>query len=368
MTPSGDRPAATEAAGVRGLRGVAEIRTLAGVKAAAKDVATFSSHLQGDLDVRTYRQLPLEVDPPDHTAWRTILTPVFSRQAVGALEPALRGVAADLVAGFVRRGSVEAIHALVLPMVAAAIGHAFGRPQDVGELTSWGLESWERLADGSRSGARLDAFLTRVFAEAEAAPGHDAFSLIRAATFDGRPLTRDEKFGLGNLILAGGRDTVINLIGGGVWHLARDAGQRATLAGEPARIPAAVEELLRYLSPLARMERVAAVAVNGPWGGAAAGDVVLLGFAHANHDAAAFEDPGSIRLARTPNPHVAFGNGPHTCIGVHLARLEARILFEELLAAVPDWRLGVGAHIEYETFGDELVPVRFLELPIEVGA
>lgn len=354
-------------AGVRRLPGVAEVTAHADVKAAAKDWARFSSDVQGDLDVRTYRQLPLEVDPPEHTAYRAILAPVFGRSEVAALEPQLRAVAADLVAGLARRGSAEAVHELALPMVAASIGLAFGRPQDVDELRSWGTETWQTLPDGTRDGSHLEAYLARVFDEAARQPGDDAFSRIAAGRIDGRPLTRLEMLGLGNLILAGGRDTVIALISGAIWHLAGNGSDRARLARDRGGIPAAIEELLRFLSPLQRMERRAAEDVAGPWGHAAAGEIVLLGFARANHDPAVFGDPEAIRLGRSPNPHVAFGNGPHTCIGVHLARIEARVFLEELLAVVPDWRLGEGAAITFEEIGGAQIPIRFDSLPLEVG-
>jgi cytochrome P450 len=354
--------------GVRRLPGVAEITSHADVKAAAKDPSTYSSRLLGDADVRSYHQLPLEVDPPEHTAWRSILTPVFARQAVGLLEPELRAVATEIVAGLVARGSAEAVHELALPLVAAAIGRAFGRPQDVDELRSWGTSSWETLPDGTRDGSRLEAYLTRVFDEVERQPGDDAFSKIAWAEIDGRRLTRTEMHGMGNLILAGGRDTVIALISGAVWHLGGAPHERARLAADPTAVPAAVEEMLRFLSPLQKMERLAMAEVTGSWGHAGSGDIVLLGFGRANHDPAVFADPGTIRLDRSPNPHVAFGNGPHTCIGVHLARLEARVFLEALLAAVPDWRIGSGAQITWEDVGSSRVPVWFDTLPIEVGA
>lgn len=354
--------------GVRRLAGVAEITDHAGVKAAAKAWPTFSSDLIGDRDVRSYRQLPLEVDPPAHTAYRAILTPVFGRQEVGALEPQLRAVARDLIALLARRGSAEAVTELALPMVAASIGIAFGRPQDVAELQGWGVDAWRTQPDGSRSGAHIEAYLDRVFDEVSAQPGGDAFSRIAGASIDGRPLTRLEMIGMGNLILAGGRDTVILLIAGALWYLAGDRDARRELAADPARIPPAVDELLRFLSPLARMERVATDDVAGPWGHAARGEIVLMGFAAANHDAAVFAEPAVVRLDRSPNPHVAFGNGPHTCIGVHLARIEARVFLEELLAAVPDWRIGAGQRVEFERFGDAEVPVHIHALPIEVGA
>jgi cytochrome P450 len=363
MAPSAESFIGT---GVRRLPGVAEIAGHADVKAAAKDWAAFSSHLLGDGDVRTYHQLPLEVDPPEHTAYRAILTPIFGRQEVATLEPRLRSIARGLVAELARRGSVEAVHELALPMVAGSVAVAFGRPQDVDELRSWGIETWQTRADGTRDGSLLDAYLARVFDEVAARPGDDAFSRIAAGTIDGRPLRRIECLGIGNVILAGGRDTVIALISGAIWYLADHALERSLLTGDPARIRAGIEELLRFLSPLARMERIATEDIEGTWGRASAGEIVLLGFARANHDPAVFGDPEAIRLDRSPNPHVAFGNGPHTCIGVHLARLEARVFVEELLAAIPAWRIADGARIVFEQIDRARVPVLFEVLPIEV--
>jgi cytochrome P450 len=357
--------AAAPVAGVRLLPG-AEITGHSDVKAAAKDWAQFSSHVPGDLDVRMYHQLPLEVDPPEHTAYRAILTPIFGRQEVAALEPRLRSIARGLVAGLGRRGGIEAVSDLALPMVTSSISIALGRPQDEEELRSWGVDSWPTRADGTRDSSPLYTYLARVFDEVEARPGVDAFSRIAAGTIAGRPLRRIERLGMGELILAGGRDTVVGLISGAIWYFADHATERAWLASDPTRIRAAIEELLRFLSPLPRMERIATEDVEGTWGSASAGEIVLLGFAQANHDPAVFDDPATIRPERSPNPHVAFGNGPHTCIGVHLARLEARVFVEELLAAIPAWRIADGANVVFDQVGGSRVPVRFERLPIEV--
>jgi cytochrome P450 len=174
--------------------------------------------------------------------------------------------------------------------------------------------------------------------------------------------------GVGNLILAGGRDTVINLISAAIWYLASHAADRARLVADPSRLPAAIEELIRFLSPLARMERVVTRGVSGSWGSAGPGDFVVLDFASANHDPTVFDEPGTVRLGRSPNPHVGFGNGPHTCIGVHLGRIESRVLLEELLAMVGDWHLLPDPVIETERIGGADVPTKFVSLPIAVGS
>ncbi len=352
--------------GVRQLGGVAELTSLADVRAAAKDWGRFSSRLQGDPDVRDYPQLPLEVDPPEHGAYRGLLEPILGRRATLALEPDLRAIARRLVASFASSGRAEAVHDLAIPLVAGGIAAALGRPGDAAELASWGITSWELLRDGSRSGARLDAYVDRVLDEGARRPGTDAFSLIAQATLDGRPLTRTEQVGLANLLLAGGRDTVILLLCGTMWHLARDPEARALLRGEPERIPLAIEELLRYLSPNRGMERRLTAEARGAWGSATAGDLVVLGWGPANHDPLAFDAPAEIRLGRRPNPHLAFGSGPHTCIGIHLARLEARVFLEELLRVVPDWRLADGVVFETTRLAADEVPSLFEALPVEV--
>jgi cytochrome P450 len=352
--------------GVRRIPAVAEIGGHAELKAAARDWQRFSSDLQGDIDVRDYRQLPLEADPPAHGAYRAVLAPIFERQRVATLEPALRELARPLVRGLRVAGHVEAVTELALPMVTASIGIAFGRPQDSDEYRSWGTDAWQTRPDGTRDGSTLERYLDRVFREVREQPGEDAFSVIARGTVEGRPLSDVEQRGMGNLILAGGRDTVIHLIAGALWYLGGHVAERQRLARDPRGIPGLLEELLRFLSPLPAIERITTEPVSGEWGSALAGEFVLLGFAQADHDRRVFGDPEVIRAGRNPNPHVAFGNGPHTCIGVHLARLEARVFLEEMVAAVPDWRLGAGAEIQMSRIGRSQVPTHFVRLPVEV--
>jgi cytochrome P450 len=353
--------------GVRQLPGAAELTALDEVRAAAKDWQHFSSRVLGDADVRDYAQLPLEVDPPEHGAYRALLDPILGRRAIAALEPDIRAIATGLVEGFRNRGRTEAVDDLAVPMVAITIAHVFGRPGDAEELTSWGITSWEVAPDGVRSGARLHAYIDRVLDDAASAPGDDAFSRIAGAALEGRPLSRVEQVGLASLILAGGRDTVIHVLCGAMWHLAGRPAARSRLRAHPEQLPLAIEEYLRYLSPNPGMERRATVDVSGSWGTADAGDIVILGWGPANHDSRAFDRPGEVRLDRRPNPHLAFGSGPHTCIGIHLARLEARVFLEELLSAVPDWSLGEGVAYETARLAGDIVPSRFDALPLIVA-
>lgn len=332
------------------------------VRAAAKDWRTLSSELQGDRDVRTYRQLPLEADPPAHGRYRAILTPLFRRPEIDALEPRIRPVARELVDDLVAAGEGDGVHDLALPLVVHSLGIAFGREQDVDEWLTWGIDVWIERPDGTRDGSHLDRYLGRVLDEVGAHPGPDAFSRIAHTSIEGASLTRTEMLGLGNLILAGGRDTVVKLIAGALLHLAGHPDDRRRLAADRLLIPAAVEELLRYLSPLPRMERLRRTGPTDP-----PGELVHLDFASANHDPSVFPRPGVVDLGRDASRHVAFGTGPHTCIGHHLARLETRVLLEELLVSCPDWSVGPDAEITYESVGDADVPTAFRSLPLVLG-
>ena len=345
------------------------LRTHAAVRAAAKDWATFSSDLQGDADVRDYRQLPLEADPPAHGAWRALLLPAFGRVEVARMEPALRAAARAIVAAAVARGRFDAVHDVAFPMVLRALAIAFRREQDVAEWASWGVETWRVHADGTRDGAHLERYLDRVLAEAAVAPDPDGdlFAWLAAATIDGRPLTHVERKGVANLVLAGGRDTVVKLVAGALRHLAHHPADLAWLAAEPSRLGTAIEEWLRVLSPLPRMAREVRGDATAHGCPVAHGARVTLDFAAANHDASVFEAPCDVRLDRRPNPHVAFGAGPHTCVGAHLAKVQARVLLEALLETgatlAPDGEAG----IEWIDAGPGArVPLRLHHVPLRV--
>lgn len=339
------------------------------VRAAAKDPATFSSDLQGDADVRDYRQLPLEVDPPAHGDYRELLLPFFGRVEVARMEPGFRDAARAIVARFAAAGAADAVHDLAFEMVLEGLAVAFRRDVDVAEWRSWGVETWITRPDGTRDGAHLDRYLDRVYAEALTRPDAtgDVFQRLAAATLDGRALTPREFRGLASLVLAGGRDTVVKLLSGAMWHLAQQPEARAALAADASRIPTAIEEWLRWISPLPRMARAACLHAETPAGPVAPGDRVVLDFLAANHDATVFDAPNEIRLDRTPNRHIAFGQGPHTCVGAHLAKVEARIFLEELLAVVPDFVLDGDAAIRWETLDGYRVANVFDRVPLRVG-
>lgn len=283
--------------------------------------------------LRPVQQLPIETDPPEHRMYRHLIEHRFSRGAADRIRPALAERVDQVLTDAIDRGELAVVHDLAIPIVTAAFAATIGRPADAERLASWGLHVFRDPETGRRRrNTDLDHYLADCVDEARSRPGDDLFGDLTHADLDGRRLTRDELLGYGYLVLAGGRDTVIVGIVGALWHLARHPDARRHLRIRPDDIATAVEEYLRYFSPLAYIGRT--VTDHHDVGGHrfATGDLVGLGFAAANHDPGVFDRPDEVLLDRSPNRHVAFGYGPHTCIGAPLARMELQTVVERFVS------------------------------------
>lgn len=330
------------------------------VREAARDYEKYSSDLQGDQDVRDYKQLPLEVDPPDHTEMRTLLNPWFSKEYVATLEPEFRKIAKNLIDSF--ENEVEITHDLALQMIVQCLGVTFGRPQDVQEWYSWGPDTWITDEDGIRHGDHLDRYLKKTFDELDENPTEDIFGVLNTAELAGRALTRKEKYGMANLVLAGGRDTVVKLMSGSLWHLANNKEHLNKLKAEPELIPEFIQEMVRFLSPLPMMHRVNTEETTNPEQPVYA----WLSFVSANHDPEIFDEPEQIKLDRSSNRHIAFGYGRHTCIGIHLAQLEAKVVLEEWLQRFRDWEVLPSSELMFDLADYVYIPSRFHKLDLSI--
>jgi len=344
------------------------------VKAAARDWRTYSSDTPGrvpipaELDVRQVRQIPIETDPPDHTKYRAIVADRFSRATVALLEPAIRTVITSALDYLEDSGEVEIVGEFAIPIVMGSLAAALGRPpSEATEWSSWGRNVFELDEHGNRSHNRdLDGYLASAVDGAIADPGDDFFGILARACIDEEPLTRDEMLGYGNLVFAGGRGTMIDSISSSIWYLGINPGDREKLTADPSLIPTAVEEFFRYFSPLPHLGRTATVDVTSTDSVIHAGDLVSLGFAFANHDPIEFEHADSVLIDRKPNRHVAFGHGPHTCLGAHLARLELRLVLEELLARVPSYDVESSPNFRFLDFGFAAIPTGLESLRISI--
>jgi cytochrome P450 len=182
------------------------------------------------------------------------------------------------------------------------------------------------------------AYVDGIVAARRAAPGEDLISLLAIGEVDGRPVTHEEARAMAANLIAGGLDTVRNMMSYIARFLATHEGHRRQLVADPSLIPAAVEELLRW-SAIPNMTRTVPRDVEFHGVAMKAGDMMLLPLSLAGRDGAVYPDPLEVDFARTPNRHLAFGAGAHLCPGMHLARIELRVFLEEWLARIPDFRL-----------------------------
>ena len=333
------------------------------VRAALRDTETFSSDLQGDADVRNYRQYPLEVDPPRHHLYRAALAPFFVKPTIEKLEPQFRSNTKKLIDQFFLDQSQEAIAKLVLPIVMHNLGTLYNRSQDVEEWISWGPDVW--TATGAhRDGSVLHAYIDRVYAECKSSSVVDIWQQIANLEIDGDVISEIVFKGISGIMLAGGRDTVVKLLAGMLWFFASNLNEKVFLRAHPEHLDNAVNEFLRYLTPNTNMARTThpeTGATNLP-----EKRYVSMSFLSANFDEEVFPNPTKIDLTRARNPHLSFGFGPHTCIGNHLAEFEARIFLTEILALNIDWEIDSRSKITFFDTPLESVPHLFESLYLAV--
>ena len=308
------------------------------VRKAARDWKTYSSDapfrvpIPSEEDVRTMRQLPVETDPPDHTDYRRIVEPFFQR----AKDPQMMAQVEALIDGMLqeamRHESIEVVREFALPIQSRAMTYLLNVPESESDLwIGWGIHVFR---DGGSKGMSLEAYLHQQLDRGAAQPGGDFFSALAHATFRGRPLTREEMMGFGNLTFAGGRDTVIHTLSSVLGYLAGHPEALEFLRQDPSRVVHATEEFFRVVTPLTHIGRVCPVESQVEGMTVPAGGRVSLCWASANQDEAVFENPSEVRLDRKPNPHMAFGFGAHLCLGAAHARLLVRTLLQKCIDRV----------------------------------
>jgi cytochrome P450 len=318
------------------------------VRAAARDVATYSSDLQGDRDVRDYRQIPLEYDPPTHTDYRHAIQPLFLRPKLEAHFDSFRAIAAEILESAATEDRVlDVYNDLALPFVVSCLGVIYQRPQDVSEWVAWGHDVWTAKGP-TRSGDTLHEYLKRVFTEPN--ESDDIWGTLRSIRPAGELLSEAEFKGYASVLLAGGRDTVIKLVTGMTWHLLQNSTDLAAVRADSDLERVLINEMLRFLSPLPAIERVNKVEFDEHNPG-----YHRLHFASANHDPAIWERPDAVLLTRGKTPHLAFGYGPHACIGMNMAEYEAKAWLHAFLPIAQRFEL-----VDAELVFAEVDGIRYL--------
>jgi cytochrome P450 len=321
-------------------------------------------------ETRYNRSHMLNSDPPDHTRLRRLVSKAFTPRMVEQLRPRVQAIADALLDAVAGRGEMDLIDDYAFPLPITVIAEMLGIPAaDRDQFRDWSdalltaMPPMPALPAAVEAAEALRQYLEARLEERRRAPTEDLITGLLQAEEAGDKLDKEELQGMFDLLLVAGYETTANLIGSGTLALLQHPDQLAKLRADPSLMPSAVEELLRFCSPVAASTpRYAAEDVT--LGGAVIpkGDMVLAVIAAANRDPARFPSPDVLDITRADNKHLTFGHGIHYCLGAPLARLEGEIAFGMLLSRMPDLRLGVPP--EALTWRPSLVLRGLMKLPV----
>ena len=357
-----------EASGVWGVSRHADIMQM------SKTPSLFCSGKSSRPEEGSWIPSMINFDDPQHKRRRNLVNRGFTPRRVDDHEQSIRTLCRELVDAVCERGSCEFVREIAAPLPMAIIGDMLGvQPEDRDQLLEWSDDlvtasgNTDPVAQEKSAKAAIAwmAYAQDVIRDRRSKPlQEDLISILCHSEIDGEKLEDEEIIQESLLILVGGDETTRHVIVEGMEALVRNPDQRQRLIEDPSRIPLAVEEMLRWVSPIKNMNRTATQDTEYAGQKIREGDRLLLLYHAGNRDGEAFEDPDAFRVERDPNNHVAFGGyGTHFCLGASLARLELRIMFEEILARLPDLEIVPGAELPVRCnnfiVGIEQMPVTF---------
>ncbi|MHB8464771.1 MAG: cytochrome P450 [Acidimicrobiales bacterium] len=321
----------------------------------------FSSNMSA-VDLGNIRPLiPLQIDPPDHVRYRRILDPLFAPRQMALLEPQVAALVHDLIDGFVDNGECNLAEAFTVPLPSQVFLVLLGLPLSE-------LDRFLRIKDGiirpqilypeaqtldqqqeirRQTAQEIYEYFDATLDEREKEPRDDLLTKLLATEVDGERLSRHEILDTCFLFLIAGLDTVSASLECFFAYLAQHPEQRRRLVEDPDVVAHAVEELLRWESPVSGVARIAVADTELSGEPIKEGDQVFVLIGSGNTDEAQFADADVVDFDRESNRHVAFGGGIHRCLGSHLARLELRVALREFHRRIPDYSLAPGASLEY---------------------
>jgi cytochrome P450 len=299
------------------------------------------------------------MDDPRHQRLRKLVNRGFTPRMVGLLEPRVRELTAKLIDAVAGRGECDLVRDLAVPLPLYIIADMLGiRREDFDRFHAWSdrliavtgnRQDPAKLSDSIAAYVEYGTYLKDVFEDRRRHPREDLTSILVAAQQEGvlaedeEAMENDEIVMFMTLLLVAGNETTRNAISGGMLALMENPDERARLRGDPGLIGPAVEEILRFVSPIICFRRTATRDSEVAGQPIRTGERVLMLYQSANRDEAVFADGERFDVGREPNPHVAFGLGTHFCLGANLARLELRVMVEELVRRLPDMRIAPGA-------------------------
>lgn len=330
------------------------------VVAVEKDTALYTSsdgsrpRIAGDPSM-------INTDDPHHNLRRRIVSPQFTPRAVRRKEERVRGFVTDLIDAIAERGECDVVEALAAPLPSMVINEWLGFPQELWPRVKWWSEvtmkaggihdpktgemTFDDVAGAMTAVQEFQEAVLEIAAKRRSDPQEDLISMWVHAETDGGRLTDEEIVAEALLVQNGGAETTRAVIATTVWHLIQHPGERQKLIDDPSAEPmrVAVEEFIRWVSPVLNMKRTVTRDHEFRGQKLSEGDELLLMYPSANRDPRHFENPDVYDVKRAHNQHVAFGWGTHFCLGASVARLEIRLMFEELMKRVPDMQLAPGA-------------------------
>ena len=340
------------------------------LKAVSKDPVTFSNAqgIRADADPL---QMMIDMDDPEHFRRRKLVNKGYTPRRVREREAEVRSACTDIIDAVCERGECDFVTDIAAWLPLIMIGNDLGvLPEDRAQLLEWSdamlsalTGNPDALEPATLAFIGYTEYAYGVIADRTQNPKDDLMSVLCHAEVDGDRLDHQAIIDESLLILIGGDETTRHVISGGAYQLLANRDQWDRLQGDRELLPSALEEMLRWVSPIKNMNRTATtdVVINGQQ--IRSGDNVLLLYPSANRDEDVFEDPFRFDVGRTPNDHVAFGFGTHFCLGNSLARLELKVMFEELLDRLPDLELVGSEEPGYRAAnfvsGYEHMPVRF---------
>jgi cytochrome P450 len=320
------------------------------------DYVNFSSDFTkasgAQLEDAPFRRSLISSDPPLHRYLRSTISSAFSAASIEQLEPRIRGIANEMIDSVIENGSMDLVRDFSYPLPVTVIAELLGIPiEDRGLFKSWADELIKAIDESAVTGARrnvklermqeeMDSYFKKVIIDKKENPGQDLITQLIKAETDNRKLSEEDVLSFCSLLLQAGHITTVNLITNCILSLIQYPDQLAKIKRDSFHLKSAIEETLRYRSPVQVLLRIATKDVVLAGKTVKAGQRVIPCLGSANRDEHVFMDPEVFDIMRDPNPHVAFGAGIHLCLGAPLARLESHVAIDALLNRLQNLELG----------------------------
>jgi cytochrome P450 len=338
------------------------------VAQAARDTETFSS--AGKPRFGGKLSPPIEVDRPEHTAWRRLIAPYFGKHGLSALEPIARRSVGDLLEPLLDAGRGDFAEAFTYPLPAMVLCGLLRLPlDDAASIKAWSEQVYAAMEERGNDPVALSAAESALqqygheLVEDRLAmglsPDEDLVTGLIARQVDGQNLTTHEIVAMIRLLLSAGHNSTTSSLGVGILRLAEDPDRQQLLSERPELLPKAIDEFLRHESPVMATKRVATKDVHFNGREIREGEEVFLVWGSANRDPRHYDNPEACQVDRDAGDNVAFGRGIHRCVGMPLALMEIRVALEELLARTSSIELdGEVTRTNWERFGVSRLPLR----------